>query len=229
MPVRYQITLFILLVWMTTAKAQYIAVQAGWALPSGSFGNTVLSNKEDGFATSGSTFSLFTNYLLSERLGICADIRYASMGFDQQALSEQAGNQAPPLTQMTASSQNNYTSSSAMAGLSYTLGNQNLTFDIRVMTGFLTLRTPTLTYTTTYNGQAYNRIIESQNDLSLAFGYGIGAKYALPKNWFIVANIDNTFASMEFPENGYQSSSNTTVTKPYQVYLLSAGIGYKIQ
>ncbi len=228
MPIRYQIIL-ILLLGVTTAKAQYVAIQAGVAIPSGSFGNALLTNTEDGFATSGSTFSLFTNYLWGERLGICADIRYATMGFDQQALSDQTAKQAPPLTQMTASSQNNYTASSAMAGVSYTLGSQNLTFDIRVMTGFLTLRTPTLTYTTNYNGQSYNRVIASQNDLSLAFGYGIGAKYELPKNWFIVANIDNTFANMEFPENGYQSSTDNTVTKPYQVYLLSLGVGYKIQ
>jgi hypothetical protein len=144
MPIRTYITLFALLV-LSTANAQYVAIQAGAAIPSGSFGNTVLTNPEDGFATSGSTFSLFTNYLLTERIGLCADIRYASMGFDQQSLSEQAGKQASPSTQITASSQHNYTSSSAMAGLSYTLGSSNLTFDFRVMTGFLTLKTPTLT------------------------------------------------------------------------------------
>lgn len=218
-----------LLLFVNSTNAQYVALQAGFAIPSGSFGNTVLTNKEDGFATSGATVSLFTNYLFGERIGFCADIRYATMGFDQQSLSKQAGEQAPPLSEVTATSQNKYTASSAMAGLSYTLGKNDLTFDLRVMTGFLSLRTPSLTYTTLYNGQSYNRVIESQNDLSLAFGYGIGAKYALPKNWFIVANIDNTFANIEFPENGYQSSNDTKVTKPYQVYLLSAGIGYKIQ
>lgn len=228
MHIRYLILLGALL-GFAPADAQFVSIQGGAAIPSGSFANSVLSNTEDGFATRGSTFGLFANYLFTKKLGLCVDIRYASLGFDEQSLSDQSASKASPQTQVTASSQNQYSASSAMGGLSYTLGKSNLTFDIRVMTGFLSLTTPSITYTTQYNGQPYNSVYDSQSDLSLAFGYGIGIKYELPKNWFVLLNIDNAYANMEFPENGFQSSNNATVSKPYQVYFLSAGVGYKIQ
>lgn len=228
MKIRFTILVLSLITSLAT-QAQYIALQAGWAIPSGSFGNSDYGNPEDGFATNGGTVSIFTNYLMTKRLGICAHFNYAEFGFNHKSISEQANKQAPPLTQVAASSNQDYSASSAMAGVSYTLGNGNLTFDARVMTGFLTLRSPSITFTTTTNGQHYSHTFDTQHDMSLAFGFGIGAKYALPKNWFVVVNIDNTVASMEFPKNGYQSSAQTTVTKPYQAYMLTAGVGYRIQ
>jgi hypothetical protein len=86
-----------------------------------------------------------------------------------------------------------------------------------------------LTSTSTYGGNSYTTTIESIKDVSPAIGYGFTVKYALPKNFYATVNIDNVNANMQFPKYSYQSNKEDIVTKPYQAYSFTIGVGYAIQ
>ncbi len=213
----------------TFAQAQYFDLQSGASIPSGSFSNNSLSKPEDGFAKAGYTAGLSVNYLVYKNIGVCAKFNYTTFGYNIYDYSAQTNNTASQGTTQTVTTNEKYKSSSALAGGYLTLGKNKLTLDIRLMMGFLTLTNPTLVYTTTYGGNSYNKTIESVRDQAPAIGYGLTAKYALPKDFFVSLNIDNINASLKFPKNNYQSSSVETIAQPYQAYLLSLGLGYSIQ
>lgn len=225
----YKALLFPLMLASTLAKAQYMDIQSGVSIPSGSFSNSSLSKAEDGFAKAGNTIGLSANYLVYKNIGLCAKFQYATFSYNTADFSSQTNSTALQGTTQTVTTGEKYQSASALAGGYLTLGKKNLTLDIRLLVGFLSLSSPALVYTTTYGGNAYSKTLESAKDQAPAIGYGLTAKYALPKSFFLSLNIDNVNASLKFPKNSYQSSTVETNTKPYQAYLITLGVGYAIQ
>jgi len=211
------------------SQAQYADIQAGFSFASGSFGNNTLSKEEDGFATNGFTSGLQVGYLVHNKLGICAKVNYATFGVDENSYSGQLNQGLSPGTTVTAQSNADYKNTMALAGPYLSLGQNNFTFDIRLMVGFLSLTRPGFTFTTTYSGQQYTQTTAPESDASVAFGWGITAKYALPKNLYLSLNLDDVYANTTYTRNGYNSSNDDKVTKPYEAYLLTLGIGYAIQ
>lgn len=225
-----RITAFILICSLSlSAYAQYIDVQAGFSFASGSFGNNKLSKEEDGFATTGFTSGMQVGYLVYKNLGICAKVNYSTFGFNNSSYQDQVNTTASQGTSVEVKNNADYKSTSALAGAYITLGKQNFTFDIRLMTGFLSLANTGLTYTTSYSGQQYTESLSSERDAAIAFGWGLTAKYALPKNLYLSLNLDDIYANTEFNRNSYYSSNKNKITKPYESYLLTLGIGYAIQ
>jgi hypothetical protein len=207
--------------------AQYAELRSGFSFATGSFGN---SNKpEDGFATNGNTFGAALHYLFYKNIGICAMHHRSSYGINVNELAAQTASNAPANTIYSISAETNYKASTTLIGPYVTLGKKNLTVDLRLWVGFASLATPILMNTTTFNNISYSQKDESRKDMSAAIGYGITAKYELPKNFVLALHIDNTNATMQFPRGGYQSSSEELVNKPYQTYLISLGLGYLIQ
>jgi hypothetical protein len=222
--------LFIILMLATTlVQAQYFDIQSGVSVPSGSFSNNTLSKNEDGFAKVGYTNSLSANYLFYKNIGVCAKFNYSTFGFNISDFSAQTNDLSTQGTTQAVTNNGKYKSASALTGIYLTLGKKQLTLDIRIMVGFLSLTRPELIYTTTYGGNSYTKTTESTQDQSAAIGYGFTAKYALPKNIYLSVNIDNINASLEFPKNNYQSSNVETTTQPFQAYLMTLGLGYRIQ
>jgi hypothetical protein len=224
----YSIFLFTCL-FAFTVRAQYIDIQTGISIASGSFSNSTLSKNEDGFAKNGWATSISANYLVYQNMGIVTKFSYNTFGFNIDEFSTQVNNQSPQGSSETVTNNGEYKSTSALAGVYLTLGKKKLTIDLRLVAGFISLQHPELVYTTTYSGNTYSRSVESFRDLSPAIGYGFNVKYALPKDFYATCNLDNVNANMQFPKNGYQSSNKDEVTKPYQAYSVTIGIGYKIQ
>jgi hypothetical protein len=221
--------LFVSLFSVSLASAQYIDIHAGAAISSGNFSNSTLSKPEDGFAQNGGSFGFAVNYLVYKNLGICAKFNYSTLGFNIDEYSKQTGDLAPQYTTQSVSTDEQYKSSSALAGGYLTLGKKKLTLDLHVVAGFVSLKTPSLLYTSTYAGSSYSSTSESTHDLAAAIGYGFTLKYVLSKNLYATLHLDNVNANMKFPKYGYQSSKEEIVTKPYQVYSFAVGLGYAIQ
>jgi hypothetical protein len=224
-------TSILLLCFLSTlvANAQYIDIQMGASLPAGSFSNSNLGKDEDGFAQNGFATGLSANYLIYQNLGICAKFSYNTFGFNSNELSTQTNKQAAQGTTTNVTADGKYQSSSALAGVYLSLGKQKLTLDLRLVGGFINLKSPQLLYTSTYQNTTYTSAIESFKDISPAIGFGFSLKYALPKDFYATLNLDNVNAKIQFPKNGYRSSNKDEVTKPYQAYAFTVGIGYKIQ
>lgn len=226
-PIYTILAVFVLIT--TGVNAQYIDINAGWAVPSGSFSNSNISKPEDGFAQSGGSFGISAQYLVYKKLGVCVKYNFSSFGFNTNEYSAQVDAQAPQGTSKTVTSDERYKSSSALAGVYLTLGKKKLTLDIHVAAGFVSLKSPALTTTSAYSGNTYTSSIESFKDVSPAIGYGFALKYVLPKNLYASVHIDNVNANMQFPKIAYQSSSEEIITKPYQAYSFTLGLGYAIQ
>jgi hypothetical protein len=222
---------FILLIFIFafTSQAQYIDVQAGMSMASGSFSNNNLSKPEDGFAKNGFSSTLGANYLFYKNLGVCARFNYASFAFNVKDFSDQTNSQSPQGTTQTVNTDSKYRSTAGLAGMYLTFGKKKLTADIRVLMGFLTLTSPVLTTTSTYSGQTYSQTLTSDKAMALAIGYGFTLRYKLPKSFCVTLNIDNINANTKFPKYSYQSSGAETVSKPFQANLIGLGIGYEIQ
>lgn len=225
----YYILIAVLFLWVSPLRAQYISLYGGAAVPSGNFSNSNLSKPEDGFAQSGGAIGLGVNYHVYKNIGVCVKFNYSSFGFNITDYSAQVNDQAPQGTTQTVTSNGKYQSSSALAGGYLTLGKKKLTLDIHIAAGFVSLRSPALLSTSTYSGNSYTTTLESIKDVSPAIGYGFTVKYVLPKNFYATANIDNVNANMQFPKNRYQSNNEEIITKPYQAYSFTVGVGYGIQ
>jgi hypothetical protein len=224
----FQLTLFMLLLFgINTLHAQYIDVRVGYAFAAGSFANN--TKDESGFATDGYSTGIGVNYLIHKNIGISTNIQYSNFGLDVSALSEHANKIGPVGSMVTVTSEHKYIATSAIVGPYITLGKRNLTVDLRLLIGFLSLSTPQLLYYTTYNGSTYTQLKESSHDVAAAISYGVTAKYAFPKNIYCSLHIDNIKANTTFAKNGYQSSNTETITKPYQANLITVGVGYAIQ
>lgn len=212
-----------------SAAAQRIDVQFGTALASGSFGNTDVNKSEHAFATNGYNAGIQTDYPVYKNIGVTAKLNYSTLGFDESAFETQL-NQNPAMgTAVTVESNGGYSSTSALVGGFMTLGKKRVTFDIRLMTGFLTLTDNGLNYTTVYSGQEYKQRAFSQTDATIAFGWGLTARYSFGDHTYLSLNLDNVYANTTFRKNDYQTSANETISRPYQVYLLGAGLGYTLQ
>jgi hypothetical protein len=215
---------FLLLIF--PAMAQRIDVQFGSALPGGSFGNNDVNKSDNAFATGGYTAGVQADYPAYKNIGITAKLNYSSFGFNQSDYQAQLNQNPASATSISVESNGGYSATSAMVGGYMTLGKKKLTVDFRLLTGFLTLTDQGLTYTTSYSGQEYRQRTFSQKDAALAFGWGLTARYTFSCNFYVSANLDNTYASTTFRKNDYQSSNNETLAKPYQAYLMSMALGY---
>lgn len=219
----------VLFCWVNPLKAQYISLNGGMAMPVGSFSNSNLSKPEDGFAQNGGAVGFGVNYHVYPKVGVCFKFNYSSLGFNTSEYSNQVNDLAPQGTTQTITSEGNYRATSALAGGYLSLGKKKLTLDIHVAAGFVSLRSPALVSTSTYSGNSYTTNIASVKDVSPAIGYGFTLRYALPKDFYALVNIDNINANMQFPKNSYTSNKEEIVTKPYQAYSMTIGIGYAIQ
>lgn len=212
-----------------SATAQRIDMQFGTALPNGDFGNTELTKSENAFAQNGYTTGLQADYLVYKNIGLTAKLNYSAFDFNETSYETQLNQNPSSTTLISIESNGGYASTSAMVGGFITFKKNKLNVDVRLMTGFLTLKDYGLTYTTSYSGQTYNQRAFSQQDATIAFGWGLTARYALIHNFGISLNLDNIYANTSFNKNTYQSSSNESTNKPYQAYLLTVGLGYRLE
>ncbi|MES2560777.1 MAG: hypothetical protein V4590_13615 [Bacteroidota bacterium] len=211
------------------ASAQRIDVQFGSALPSGSFGNNTLSKSDNSFAQNGYTAGIQADYPVYKNMGISAKLNYSSFGFNQSDYQNQLNQTPASATTISVESNGGYNSTSALVGGYMTLGKKRITVDLRLMTGFLTLTDKGLTYTTAYAGQEYKETVFSETDMTVAFGWGLTARYNFGDHTYLCLHMDNVNANTSFRKNNYQSSSTETLSKPYQAYLVSVGLGYTLQ
>lgn len=215
-----------LLLLVSPLAAQHIDVQYGAALPNGSFGNNDLTKTETAFAQTGSTIGLQADYPIFNNIGIVAKVNRSTFGFNTSSYEQQVNQNPASNTTVTVESNGGYTATSAMAGGLMTIGSKQITLDLRLLTGFVTLTDNGLTYKTLYAGQEYTKRVFSQQDAAIAFNWGATLRYSFFKEFYASLNLDNIYASTTFPANDYQSSSNQTITKPFQAYLLTFGVGY---
>jgi hypothetical protein len=217
--------------WSFTAVAQYIDVQAGLSFASGSFGNNDLAKAGDGFAKNGTTFGIQAGYLVYKKIGICAKAGYSTFGVDDASYSGQLAQTAPPGIVTTARSNGKYKSSWAMAGPSLSVGKNGLTFDFRLMGGFISLVKEGFSYHTDYTGtgQQYSYASQQESDASVAFGWGITSRYQLPKDFYVTLNLDNMYSTLSFNRDNYVSSADNKTSRAYEAYLFTLGIGYRIE
>jgi hypothetical protein len=211
------------------ANAQQLAIQFGSVFPSGSFGNTDVSKVESGFAKSGYSVGLHLNYPVYKNMGVSAMLNHNVLGVNQNAYQTQLNANPATGTKVSVKSEGDYTATATLIGAFMTLGKKKLTAELRLMSGFVSLTNKGLSYTTSYAGQEYTQSGFSQTDFSIAFSWGTTVKYLITDKIFAAVNLDNTYAPTKFDRNTYQSSANETISKPFQTYCLSIGVGYSIK
>lgn len=216
-----------LLLLLSPVAAQHIDVQYGAALPNGSFGNNDVAKAENAFAQTGSTIGLQVDYPIFKKIGMVAKLNRSTFGFNTSSYQQQVNQNPASNTTVTVESNGGYTATTAMAGGLMTIGSKQVTLDFRLLTGFISLTDNGLTYKTLYAGQEYTKRVFSQQDAAVAFSWGATLRYMFFRDLYSSLNLDNVYASTTFPATEYQSSTNQTVTKPFQTYLITFGIGYK--
>jgi hypothetical protein len=217
------------ILFVKMASAQYATLHFGIVYPTGDFANTNINTPEHGFASLGNSFGVSINYLVAKKWGITANYFNNSYDIALDEINRQLTLQQALNTTVFASYNNGYRATMAMIGPYLTLGNNKLTVDVKMYAGFANLRTPQFLYTTVMNGNTFTEVKNRNRASAPLFGYGITAKYALPKSFVVSLSLDNCRSAFNLPSTNYSSSNQTSINIPFQSFTLSAGIGYRIQ
>lgn len=206
-------------IWISqNVQAQFLAVQIGQGLPSSAFGNVNLNKPESGFAKHGFAFALEAGFPVTKQFSLYTRMSRLNFSFDEQAYESSSGN--------LIAVEGSYKVTSALAGAMLTLKKADFTFDLKLHAGFASIQTPTLVILN--SGSAPNSItVFGQQASAPAIGFGLTIGYALSDEWSVLASTDQMSATFKIKPDGISNSSESTIDRPFQSYMLSLGARYQ--
>lgn len=209
------------------SRAQYLGLHLGWALPSGTFGNSNLNDTESGFAQTGYTYGFTANYRIIPNLSICADISKSVVGFNTKDYMSGLQN-ANPLVKYDLVVPDGYIIHSGLMGVQGQLERNRWSFGIRFMMGFVDMKAPEKRVTQELNGMGYVSVTESRSDMAMAFAWGISGTYHLSEYLYVLANVQQMAADTDF-DFVYRSANQDRTAIPLNMFQATFGLGIHIQ
>ena len=208
----------------------YIAVSLGSSSPIGDFSSKDPNNNSAGFANSGAIFDISFAYKFNKNFGITALLRGQANITDAQAIADELVKQNPTL------------SSKVKSGMwsigGYMLGgygsfpiSEKVSFDSRIMFGFLTATSPE--FNVNLSGPGGSAWIKQKSKSSSAFAHliGVGFKWDAGKVISLLANFDYLGAKPEFRNvetiSSLGQSEKNTFSQRFGTINVGVGIGFR--
>lgn len=210
----------------------YIGLNGGLSMPMGEFGASDMDGKS-GYAMTGTAFDLHGAYMVSEKFGITAVLRFQSHKVDVDELASQnrelqtaAGEE---VLSVNVAAENWKTNCYMIGGYTQLpLGDgEKLHFTGRILFGLMSAKYPEMTVSVlTDTGLDADLHAESTGS-GFAFGLGAGLKYNLSERFFLGANLDYTSSQPKFDVEIVEPFTGTkmTVETKSQITTLNFGVG----
>lgn len=217
----------------------FIMVTIGGANPLGSYASAT-GTGYGGYASGGITESLLAGIPLANT-NIGVSLMYAGYAniYDMNSFMSNVAKSDPYNTYYGVYNED-YSERAYMAGVFYTWPVHRVSFDLRLMGGFMVGNLPEITYS------AKATDLLASNDFqwdyassrSIGFGYDIGGdiRVRLRRNFCISLNADYTGASLPLStyntytdQYGNQTISSVTGAIPVELFNVSLGLGYQFR
>lgn len=213
-------------------KKGFIGIALGPSLPIGDFASKDPKNNSAGYANMGAIFDISFAYKFGKQFGIAALIRSQSNSTDAQALADQLSQEIPGGISGTVESKMWSIGGYMVGGYGSFQISSKVSFDARLMLGFLSATTPELKIS--LSGPGGSAWIKQKSSSSSTFAYLIGAgfKFDVGNRICLLTNLDFLGAKPEFTNveivTSDGSSGKSTFSQSYGAINLGVGIGYRL-
>jgi hypothetical protein len=208
----------------------YIAVSLGPSIPTGDFASKDMDNNSAGFAKTGAIFDISFRYKLKNNFGVTAILRGQANQLDAQAIADEMSNKFGISGTVKTNSWG--IGGLLVGGYSTIPVAKQLTFESRLMIGFVTASSPDISIN--FNIMSESGWVKQNTVTSSAFAYlaGVGLKYDAGKRVCLLANIDYLGAKPKFKDVETAFSDGTlekdTFTQQFGSVNVGVGIGYRL-
>lgn len=213
-------------------KNSYIGISLGAGIPLGDLSSKDSDNDNSGWANAGPVLDISTATMFKGgRFGTTLLIRLQSNGVDAQGLANEMGQILPEV---------NWTTETVGWKFGGLLGggigsfpiSENSSFDLKIMGGLLTVASPELKVTGSYQNESIWVKQESGSALAAAYLIGAGFKFGLGNNFLLLTNVDFLGSTAEFKNVAMVSSEgdkDTDTFKQDMKYVnVSVGVALKL-
>lgn len=234
---KFGITLLVLCTVVLSCYAQgdrgHFGISVGGAIPMGDLGSKDLDNENAGMANPGGLIDLSFAYKLGKgNFGLTALIRTQSNPTDVSGVEKELQNADPSINWDV--DMKKWKSGCLMAGFfgSFPVSSKAF-FEPRFMLGFVRATSPELTITAT-DPQIGSFWIKQSDATALTFAYlmGVGCKFDISSNLYLLTNLDYLGSNPEFQNVEYTTSAGERATDTWSqkmgTFNISAGIAIKL-
>lgn len=175
----------------------YLGLEFGSGITLSDFGSTDFDNDESGFAKNGIYVGIAGTYKIKNGLGIAYSFRYQTNQMDVQEISNYFGDEFPSYSNTVMA--NSWSVSGGLVGgyASFDI-NDNVSWDSKILFGFLTAKNPYLSVTLDDgNNQAEYEQMKSSSS-AFTYGFSTGLKVALSSKIAVLFNIETMNANLKF-------------------------------
>ncbi len=215
----------------TQEKKGYIGLSLGFSTPTGDFVSKNIDNDAAGFANSGVNFNLSFAYKLKGNFGITAMLHSQAHSIDAQAFVDDVAKENPGTVWSLESG--SWSISGLMVGGygSFPIS-EKVSFDTRLMMGFLTAKAPTFRLSTPILGTEFWVEQDAGSASSFAYLLGAGFKFDLGNKVSLLTNLDYIGSNPEFNDVKITDSLGGKDTNSFKQSMgsvnLSVGIALRI-
>jgi hypothetical protein len=184
-----------------------LGIGLGVASPIGKFGDTDIFDSASAFATTGPALNLQVDYKLNRYIGFSILLTGQQNTVDTKTMATKF--QKSVYGAFFNISSGDWNIGKIMGGVSFSVQideKQKLNFSARIMAGVLKTTLPKITITEAYYSDSLGNVAIStfskeKHPLNWTFAYlaGLGLRYNLSKNFFLLATVDYSASSPEVP------------------------------
>lgn len=213
----------------------YISFTLGPSIPLQNFADNDLTNKNAGFANTGSKLELNAGFNLIKDVDLAVKLFYSVNSYDFSSLTNKLSSDFPGTTWST--SGRSWDIAGGMVGLSYSYPLANrFVWDFKFLSGIMKTSTPLMVIT----GSNGSKVTENEKSASsFVFSISAGGHYPLGRLVDFVGNLeylsstpsfDNVNKISNFPTNtpGSITSSSTSSLKQ-NIALLALNLGFRVK
>jgi hypothetical protein len=227
--------LFIFAVAISTqGRAQekgYIGISIGPSFPLGDFASTDWDKEDAGGATPGAVFDITFAYKLGGgNFGITAILRGQANPMDVQSMADEIALEEPGIS-WTVESDGWGVGGLMFGGFGSFAVSEKISFDPRVMIGFVNASSPEITITgSTPIGSIWAK--QSSTDASsFAYLLGAGFRFSLGERMALLTNLDYMASNPEFQNVDLTSSigAREEITWSQEISAINLGLGIALK
>lgn len=177
----------------------YLGIEFGSSTPMSDFGDDNFNNDESGFAKQGTYIGLTGTYRIKEQWGLAYNLRYQTNPLDVDKISNYFMSEFPTYSNVVSS--NSWTISGGMLGLYSSIPLfANVSWDSKIMIGFLTAKNPYLKVELTDGTNEIKFEQKEAKTSAFTFGLSTGIKVDITSKLGILFNIETMNATLKFQD-----------------------------
>jgi len=229
------ILMAVVFISVTSVFAQdkgYIGVSIGPSIPTGDFASKDMNNEAAGFAKTGAIFDITFAYKLNKNFGVTALLRGQANKLDAKAISNEMYKQLPSEVSSSVSTSSWGVGGLLIGGYSTVPVAKQLSFESRLMLGFISATSPDVTINLSGFGETAWVKQSSTTSTALAYLAGVGLKYDAGKRVCVLLNVDYLGSNPKFDNVETTSSdgemSKDSYSQAFGTVNFGFGIGYRL-